>query len=699
MKTLKLLIFVILFSFNDTLAQPKDAYCLQAAMLMKMLEKYHYQPVEINDRFSGQTYQRFLKMLDPYCLFFTDKDINTLSVYRLQLDDEINNRSCDFLHQVIYLYRQRLIQAETHIEDILQKPFDFSLQDSIYFTNRKGMDCAADENILMKRWHKWLKYKTLVSLFYSDEDINKSFTKELKLILSKESETRNKVNIKSKRNIKRILDHPMGYENYVASLYFNVLATGFDPHTTYLSSTVLKNFVSSLSSEVYSFGMDFEENLSGNVQISHLVPGGPAWRSNQLHKGDVLIKIKWPGSQTIDLSFADFYEVKNILQSSGSDRLELTVRKINGQVKTVSLLKEKMRAEENVIKSFLLKGDKTIGYISLPGFYTEWENQSALGCANDMAKEIIKLQKEKINGIILDLRFNTGGSMNEALKLAGIFIDSGPLSIVRYKKDGKPFLLKDMNRGTIYDGPLALMVNGMTASASELLAAALQDYNRALIVGSKTFGKATAQVILPLDTAGDISFFNLAQANNELAFVKVTTSKYYRLTKNSHQQTGVIPDIILPGLFTAYEYREATDPLALPSDSVNKKVYYIPLSSLPIEQLADKNAERISKNEKFSQINSINDVLSNSLKQETAVSLELKSYLQQINKAGKSMESLTFPETSLFNAVNNKYDQEINRIDEYRREINDILLKNILKDPYIEEAYLIITDYINLLEN
>jgi C-terminal peptidase prc len=242
---------------------------------------------------------------------------------------------------------------------------------------------------------------------------------------------RQKIGQIEKRNIRRILDHPGGFEEYVGTLFLKAVTLCHDPHTNYLSKTDWQNYEGALSRESLSFGVDLDETDEGAVTIARLVPGGPAWKSNELHKGDVLLALRWGGKNPVDLAGADLEEVEGLLQSSNADRLEITVQKTNGMVKTVALLKEKIREEENVVKSFILKGDKKIGYISLPGFYTEWESRTGQGCANDVAKEIVKLQKEKVEGLILDIRYNGGGSLGEGVDLAGIFIDQGPMCVMK----------------------------------------------------------------------------------------------------------------------------------------------------------------------------------------------------------------------------------------------------------------------------
>lgn len=405
------------------------------------------------------------------------------------------------------------------------------------------------------------------------------------------------------RHIRKVLDHPSGYENYLAAIYCDVLANSFDPHTEYMPLEEKQDFDASLGTEGYYFGFSLEENENGDTEIGRLMPGSPAWKSGDLNKGDVITKIGWEGKEQVEVAGIEPDELSELLDGSNTDKLQITVRKANGIEKTTSLIKEKIDNEENNVKGYVLKGPESIGYIYLPDFYTGHEGSNG-SCANDVAKEIVKLKKENIRGLILDVRYNGGGSLQEALDMAGIFIDAGPLSMIR-EKSGKIISLKDMNRGTIYDGPMTLLVNSQSASASELLGAVLQDYNRAVVVGSTTFGKGSAQVIFPVDTSN----LPLASRNTEYGFVKITISKFYRVNGRTTQHAGVTPDVALPDIFDGMNYHEAALPAALPSDTIKKNAYYTPLLQLPLGSIVEKSDARVNHNKKFQLIRKYNMML------------------------------------------------------------------------------------------
>jgi carboxyl-terminal processing protease len=399
----------------------------------------------------------------------------------------------------------------------------------------------------------------------------------------------------------------------------------------------------------------------------------------------------------IDLSYSSASEVETLIHSSVSDKIEITIRQGNGMISTIPLYREVISVDENTITGFVLNGDKKIGYISLPGFYTEMNNSHALGCANDVAKEILKLQKENIEGIILDLRYNGGGSLYEAVNLAGIFIDEGPLCLMRYKGE-KPQLVKDQNRGTIYKGPLLLMVNGLSASASEIFSAGLQDYNRALIVGSNTYGKAIGQVTLPIDTTINLNTYS-EDAGQESDFLNITLSKFYGIDGVSHQNTGVKPDINLPDFYSNRLYGEMANPYSLKSDSITKKVVFTPLPVIPKAELSSKSQERIQNTTTFTRIKVVSDSINNAAKQKEKIPLTLdgfRKYQTQMDAAESEIISLVYHPSEKYKVSGTLYDEDLLKADTYKKEMNDILIKNIQNDVYIEQSFMIINDLISI---
>jgi carboxyl-terminal processing protease len=679
------------FFQSPAVAQTSQKIQKQLFITKRVIELNHYSPKPVNDHFSNQVFIDLIERLDENKLYFTEADIKELSVYSTQLDDELNGKGWSFFDKLQKLYKQKLLKADSIIINILKNPFDLSSSETIVLMHN-SLHYATSNDEYNKRWQKWLKYQVLEEL----ANILSSGGTDKKSVLQKEPIAREKVKASELRNIKKILDHQGGYEHYLASIICDVIANYFDPHTEYMPLDEKQSFESELGTEGYYFGLSVKENDKGEIEIVRLMPGSPAWKCGELNKGDILLKLAWEGKDSVDLRGATQEEVSELLQGPANRRMWLTVRKANGLEKTASLMKEKITNEDNTVKGFLLKGDKRIGYIYLPDFYTDMEGNLTASSANDVAKEIVKLKKENIEGLILDVRYNGGGSLREALDMAGIFIDEGPLCMIK-DRNGKVSSLKDLNRGTIYDGPLVLLINGQSASASELLGAVLQDYNRAIVVGGSTYGKGTAQIILPVDTTATAH-----SGSGEHGFIKVTTSKFYRVNGNTTQHQGVKPDVTLPDIFDGLNYKESAVPNALPPDTVKRNAYYKPLVPLPLNEITAKSSARTKSHAGFGEIETYISLLKNSGKLDShPVSLKWDNYIADFMREQSGKESLPFSQksnSSQYIVQNNSFDLEKLQADPFLAEINAAWLNKIVQDIYVEEAFLILVDHITLVK-
>ncbi len=678
--------------------QNKNLYGETAYNMLTLLEKNHYSPTPINENLSQKAWFNFFDFLDPYHLVFLEKDITRFSNFKKSLGRQVMEQNTEFLSEVTSLYKNRLNEADSVIDVICKNPVNLNEKENLIYRGRENDSLSYPENRdeQKNRWLKQIKHRELQLMITSDKEYSK---KEIDSLLKKEPFYREKVKKTQKRFFQRILSHPSGFENYIASLYMNSFAICFDPHTYFLTLNDKKNFESEISPESLSFGFILGETPENEIKISRLIPGSPAWKSNMLHPGDVLLEIKWGDKKSIDITGASPEEIYQMLSESNTDKLTLTIRMSNDLTEKVVLTKEKIKADENLVKGIILNGEKKIGYISLPGFYTEWDNPADPGCANDVAKEILKLKEDGIDGLILDIRSNGGGSMTEALNLAGIFIDEGPLCIYQ-QRGNKPITLKDMNRGTVYNGPLVVMVNAGSASASELISDCLQDYHRAVIVGNPTYGKASGQIVLPNDTSVNVAGNIIPKPDSRFGYIITTTFKFYRIPGNSHQLSGVIPDIVLPDFYHTDNDREISNKNALPKDSVIKKVYFTPLPALPVQQLAGLSKKRCDNNSSMKLMASLLDSLDSFLDIEK-IPLDISSYSKlkrKIYHLTNSIDSLEFSKNNNLSITNYKQNDEVFKIDEYSREMNEQFIGNLQKDALLEETYYIISDLINLMK-
>lgn len=657
-----------------------------------MVERKHYSPRPVDDSFSAAVFKIIIENIDEDGLLFTRPEYQQLLAFKTHIDDELHGKGWGFLDNFTKLYKRALLRADSIVSKLLQQPFDYAVDEKLLLSNEQ-VNYPVDATALANRWRQYLKYRILDDVYeiVSNDSAKKT---NLKDGLAKlEIKTREKIRKAELKSLKRPLENPGGYEALINEVFLKVVAACFDPHTNFFSAQGKEDFQEGLSTEGFFFGIVFEENANGHVAIKQLTPGGPAWKSGEINKGDELVSLLWEGKQVQDMTDASLEEVFRVLDQSNHDKMMFRFRKTDGTMTNVLLRKEKSENEENIVRGFVLKGEKKIGYILLPGFYTEWENETGSSCANDVAKEILKLKKENIEGLILDVRYNGGGSLGEALEMIGIFIEEGPL-LAEMGKEGKVISLKDPNRGTIYDGPLALLINRQSASASEILAASLQDYNRAVIVGNNTYGKATMQQLFPLDTVTNRKI----TGNEKGEAVKITVGKLFRLDGRTSQLHGVKPDVVLPDAFDGLEIGERFEDHALPADTVKRNAYYKPLPFLPVKELAQRSATRIGSDQDFQLIKKVAEEQQKELLA-PARSIPLKAETFEKWAADQELDLETAKgeasKNTSYKVENHGFDNKVLQ-DEYLKEKNAAWMTMLARDIYIREAFLVLTDLVDL---
>lgn len=667
-----------------------------AFVISRMVEKFHVQPRPLDEEMSAAIYSRTLEALDDQHIFFTQQDLRQLSVYRTRLSDEIRNRQFTFLQLLVSIYTQRLMQADTMLDQLSGKPFNFTLREKL--TLAEDSAYPADRTAMRAKICQLLKYSIVSKM--ATYIVQSGRAPSQKLEDSLEARYRKKAVISVKRSIKRVLQSPAGIDHTIGIIYCQALAVCYDPHTAFFPPDEKAAFETELGNAPLSYGLALSEDEDGTPLIGHLQPGGPAFQSGSLNEGDKILSIQWDDKEPIDVSNAELREINDILATEGGSKVTLNVKKSDGTTRQVSLHKERVATDddEDKVKGFILKGTKTVGYISLPAFYSDWEDSKGVnGCANDVAKEIIKLKKENIGGLILDLRYNGGGSMEEAIELSGLFIDAGPVAQIK-TRDAKVITLKDVNRGTVYDGPLLLLVNGSSASASEMVAGTLQDYNRALIVGSPTYGKATAQVVLPMDTSIDLATYQgKAEASS---YLKLTIEKLYRITGATAQVSGVQPDITLPDPPDAIQQREAEEKFVLKAAVIDANKYYRALPPLPVAAVQARAKTALATDLFFKEALHHPAAVKQPGDQKE-VSLYLDDMLQEKRKEAPDTAGMTAAamaaatdstdKNSLFVVTNHAYEQRRIQADHDLQETNEERKENVLYDPYVKIAYQLVS--------
>jgi carboxyl-terminal processing protease len=674
-------------AFASTQAQ-MSAEQQHAIVLKRVIEKHHFSPRAVNDSFSSNVFSEVVSTVFHKKFLLTSEEYNQLAQYQYRLDDELNGTGWSFLKAVSSTYASSAKRADSLVTLILQKPLDLSGDEKIVLSLKQSAAFPSSPVELRQVLTKWLKLQLLNHLY--DLSLAQQKGEPAKeLFSSKEAAIRQKLRRTLSKSFQTAASD-RAVPEFIYNTYLGAIATTFDPHTEFFSPNDREDFEMQLSTESKSFGFTIKER-EGKQLVHHLVPGGPAWKSGELHRNDQLLQIELEPQEIIDVTMLSSDELEQLIEET-TVPLSIKVKKGDGSIKTVMLQKEKIETEENKVKGYVLSGPRKVGYISLPDFYTAWSKESGSSCADDVAKEIVHLKKENIEGLVLDVRFNGGGSLDEALQLIGIFINEGPLLGVK-ERDGKLSYLKDPNRGTIYEGPMVVLINGQSASASEALAGCLQDYNRALIVGSTSFGKGTMQQIFPVDTNA-----TTMNRNSALGYAKITTGKFYRLSGQTAQAVGVKPHLLLPDPFDVLEYKERTFYNSLAADTVRSNSYYKSLQAINIEQLDKASSSRLVANDHFAAVKRSMQRYSEYFKAQT-LTIPLK--LESFEKWKKDYDAVSLEAApdhqnvkSLFAVVNHQYQMQRISKDPFEAELNTTITKKLEEDFYLQEAFLILSDLI-----
>lgn len=675
MKLFSLSLFLISFSL---FSQNGDKTCEILSKINILIQQEHYSPKPVDDSLSVYVFDTFMDQLDVNRNLFTQIEYQKLAQHRLQLDNYIVRKNCSFMNDFVSAYQLALKRKKKILDKIQKEAFDYNTNDTVKFS-KKNFPFDLAEKDLERVWKKRLRYDIL-------EEISKLSTNldSLNIHFEKlEKSTKTKVFDTNLCKVSSLLSSKKGIEEDLKNSFLNIFCTYFDPHTNYFSPDAKSSFMSGLSTSNLSLGLNITFNEKEEIIVDEIVPGGPAAKSEKFEKEDVILKVSNKKGEEYLVSCASIEKIGELIYSDSNSEIELTIQKKNGNIQAVLLKKEVMKTNANSVFSYIVEKETRIGYINIPSFYSDFDGSTVQGCADDVAKEIVKLQKDNIKGLVIDLQNNGGGSMEEAIKLAGMFIDSGPISVLVNSKK-KQDIIKDVNRNSAYNGPIIVLINGNSASASEFYSAAMQDYNRAIIIGSKSLGKASMQTIIPLDE------------KKQQDFVKLTVEKFYRVTGESNQIKGIIPDISLPVLFDSITTREVSFKTALQQDAISTKGKFNPLANPNFEKIVALSNLRVKKSEIFNEINIANSEIN-------ALYLHLKKPIRltfkdvfndfhEIDTLWEKVKKIAERESGC-TILNNSEDIQKIQFDTFQQDINTYRIKNLKKNPYLEEAVAILKDY------
>jgi len=658
----------------------------------EMLEKKHYSPKNIDDNFSKEVFKKYLSEVDVEKKTFLKGDVNELfAKYGTSIDDEILGKEpVAFVPAMDVIYRKWLQETQNFCHEILSQPFDFSKQESVNLEYDK-MDYPATEAVRKDEIRKKLKYLTLEK--YADLLDEQQISKGKPGFVAKTNEALEK---EARDRTLKIMDRFYAHQLIKANDddqfndFVETIVQCMDPHTDYFPPVEKRSFDEDMSGRFFGIGAALRDE-DGVIKIVTLVTGSPAWKSGQVNVGDIILKVAQGNQEPVDLTSYMVEDAVKIIRGNKGTEVRLTLKKADGTIKLISLFRDEIVQDEKFAKSAVVQTDKgRIGYIYLPEFYADFDNPRGNRCSIDVAHEIIKLKEAKVDGIVLDLRGNGGGSLYDVVQMVGLFIDQGPVVQVK-DRDGRPQILSDQDRSVLYDGPFAVMVNEFSASASEIFAAAIQDYKRGIIIGStSTYGKGTVQRNFPLDK--DLGFSDMG---GPLGTIKLTLQKFYRINGGSTQLRGVSSDIVLPDLYEHYKIREKDQPDALPWDEMPKADFTTWRYAYDINYIRNESVERTRLNPAFSTISTDAAWLDKQNDKQYPLNLETyKEEQKKVRATVKQIDSVTklkVPmDISTLPVDTAKYDQDKDKADRYKQ-----WLDSRKTDIYLKEAVNVMDDMIS----
>ncbi len=651
--------------------------------VLKILNAEHYQPLAIDDTFSNRVYTLFLNQLDERKIFFTQKDFDNLEKYRYKLDDEVNSKNYALFNTIATLYAKRIEEAESYSTKSLSQKFVFNLNDEIQLPNENRV-ANKDAKELANYWDKYIQFLVLDNFarkIIAKEDAIAKKDSTFKIqendsLLKKAIEETEKNQKEWFKRLRRLT------EKEYFDMYLNAISAAFDPHTNYFPPREKEDFDIKLSGQFEGIGATLSER-DGYIKVENIVPGSASYRQGDLKAGDLIIAVaqdKEVAVNTVDMSVGDIVQ---LIRGKKGTIVVLTVKRGDGTTKVIPIERDVVVIEEGYAKSAIINDNENkVGYINLPSFYADFNRNGGRSSAEDVAQEVLKLNKESIKGLVIDLRYNGGGSLGDVVEMVGLFTGRGAAVQVK-SRNQEPNVYASHTPNAIYNGPLIVLTNYYSASASEILAAALQDYGRAIIIGTKhTFGKGTVQKFTDLD-----NLFEQSQNGS----VKLTIQKFYRVNGGTTQFMGVIPDIVIPDRLDYAKIGEKDLDFPLMNDLVKPAI--APKTINPNGLLAIKNSsERIIQNPYFQNQKQISAYF-NEQNQKQTYSLNLNSYKKfLLNNRVKQeqLDSIKFQESIKLSILES--DKLELQSDTTKLKIRTDWVNSFSKDAYLVESIKVIRD-------
>lgn len=657
-------------------------------LITYVLEKGHYDPKELNDEFSSEAFDRFIEGLDPLKRYFLAEDIEAFEKYRYLIDDQLIAKDLEFFDEAYQLLVKRIAEAKTRYDELLSSPIDLETK-KVVELDYEQLDFVNTTRELEERWIEQL---TISLLPVVDAQLEK-FARENDLSVADiDKESFDTAQLAAQEELKRTFYeyfHFMGELDRADyfSTYINAVVETFDPHTYYFAPTDKDRFDIAMSGKFEGIGARLQKKPEG-VTVVEIISGGPVWRAKALEVGDELLKVRQEDGEPVDISAMRLDDSIELIKGPKGSTVYLTVKRATGVVEEIAVVRDVVELEESYAKSVKISDNNgSYGLIHLPKFYIDFEDYNERNAAIDVRAELERLQNEGVDGIVIDLRDNGGGSLQTVVDMAGYFIDQGPVVQVRTAGDRRE-VQEDPEPGIVYDGPLVILVNELSASASEILAAALQDYGRAVIIGSeRTYGKGTVQNVIPLS--------NIIRSNElgDLGALKITTQKFYRVSGGSTQLEGVSSDIVIPDRYSYIDVGERDQENPLSWDQISPVSFRPWHKQIDFERVLQNSRERLSANQYVALLDKEARFISEQ-RNDRRTALDLGSYRKEkesLKVRSKEFEALDNYDTA-FSFSSLPYERALFDQDSILREKRDRWHKELASDVYLEEAIAVLKD-------
>ncbi|MGS2725226.1 carboxy terminal-processing peptidase [Psychroserpens sp. BH13MA-6] len=700
----KLLLLVLLLafascSFTTKKFQDPNKDKLLIQLITYVLEQGHFNPQDINDGFSEEVFNDYLEQLDPFKRYFYASDIKEFEAYKNQLDDQIKAYDITFFNITHDRLLKRIAESKNIYKEVLAKPYDFSIAEE-FSTDYDNLGYASSKKEMKERWRKQLKFSTIAN--FDDLLEDQKNAKKQNLIDNDGSETIKKSLVnKTKKELekdardatKRSLDELYDFiddrqrKDWFA-VYINAIVEEFDPHTFYFAPEDKDRFDVAMSGNFEGIGARLQKKMDAII-VNEIISGGPAWRQNQLEVGDQIIKVRQQNEdEPLNIVGMRLDDAIKFIKGPKGTKVTLTLKKVDGTIEDITITRDIVELEETYAKSStVIKDGKKFGVINLPKFYVDFEDYNKRNAASDIRLEIERLKAEGVVGLVLDLRNNGGGSLQTVVDMGGLFIEDGP--IVQVKTSGEPKeVLRDKDKSIVWDGPLVILVNELSASASEILAAAMQDYKRAIIIGSKqTYGKGTVQNVL------DLNRMVRSNSNGDMGALKFTTQKFYRINGGSTQLEGVKSDVVVPDRYSYINIGEKDQENPLGWDKIDAVDYSVWGSYYDYDTTIEKSKKRMANNEQLKLIDA-NAQWVKKIRDREIYSLNYEAYkkaLENNEEESKRFEKISDYKTNLtFESL--PYELKLMDKDSILKEKRERWHVSLSKDVYIEEALNVLND-------